>query len=318
MGKALTLVLFLFFLLFNLPFAYASENQFLVNDPDLYSPLTWSYGIYQANSSESYVMHDSDNHLFKFHVADNLSDDSFGWGFLHQGVQLHSWGLNENKPLKSEFLFERSNMREWILNITLKRSAITWFDVDNSSIPDWLAQQNGKGQVIIGCMFAFETSNQNYMADPSESCVLQFEIQFLRVRWDGEKEIALFDDFFKDNGTLDYDVHNIFVPYGDFKEHVSPSEPLKKGNTITYVVQCDKLFKFAWDRWRSLFDVENARLKYVNFYVETLNAEVDCTLESLNVYVKPETNTSVKTVFMQFGIALFLIFLVIVVIKITF
>ena len=89
MGKALTLALFLFFLLFSLPFAYASENQFLVNDPDLYSPLTWSYGTYQANSSESYVMHDSDNHLFKFHVADNLSDDSFGWGFLHQGVQLH-------------------------------------------------------------------------------------------------------------------------------------------------------------------------------------------------------------------------------------
>jgi len=271
---------------------YASEVKELVFDPDLVSTLNWSYGVYRAGGG-SYVKHDAENSLFLFSVEDDVNDDKLSWGYLHQGVQHHSWGYWENKPLKCEFEFQRGKSVNWILNITLQRSQVTWLHVNESSIPEWL-KGKGTGQIAIGVMFAFETENQDYMGDVNSSCILQFEIQFCRIRWDGEKEVYLFDEFFTastERGDEDNDVHNIYVPYGDFKQYFSPSNPLKSNVVQTYVIDLYPLFEHAWNRWMGLFNVENAILKWVNFYVETINAKIDAKLYAFNTYVKTSDST---------------------------
>ena len=301
--------------LYLMPMAYALERYDIIFDPDLTSTSNWSYGVYRTDAS-SYVKHDAEKSLYNFHVIDNVSDAKLSWGYLHQGIQLHSWGSSENKPLRAEYVFDRDKPVKWILNITLKRNAITWLNVNESSVPSWLKDQGGKGQIAIGLMFAFETENYDYMADVNHSRTLQFEIQFCRIRWDGQKEIPLFDDFFvcsTERGDEDNDVHNIFVPYGNFKEYVSPSIPLCAEAVQNYVVDLYPLLKYSWvDRWFEFFPVQRATLKWVNFYVETVNAQVDAQLFYLNTYIVDNPFFDALTSFLIW-LSLSLIFLMFVV-----
>ena len=285
MEKAIILLTVLYSLCL-MPMAYALEHYDINFDSDLISTFYWSYGVYRTHPL-SYARHDDGKSLYDFHVIDDVNDSKLSWGFLHQGIQHHSWGLEENKPLRLEYVFDRDKPVKWILNITLKRSAVTWFDVPDSSIPSWL-KGKGKGQIAIGVMFAFQTENYDYMADVNHSRTLQFEIQFCRIRWDGENETYLFDEFFissTERGDEDNDVHNIFVPYGDFREYVSPSIPLKSDMVQNYVVDLYPLLKHSWNKWLALFPVQKATLKWVNFYVETVNAQIDAQLFYLNTYV---------------------------------
>jgi len=317
MGIAKTLIIILMISLLLTPLTYASTKKDLNFDPNLISTLNWSYGVYRTDAS-SYVKHDAEKSLYNFHVVDNVSDAKLSWGYLHQGIQLHSWGSSKNKPLRAEYVFDRDKPVKWILNITLKRSAITWLNVNESSVPSWLKDQGGKGQIAIGLMFAFETENQDYMADVNSSCILQFEMQFCRIRWDGQKEIPLFDDFFlasTSKGDEDNDVHNIFVPYGDWKEHFNPSVPLYADTVQNYVVDLYPLLKYSWERWFGLFPVKTATLKWINFYVEVINAQVDAQLFYLNTYVQTESAKSLADPFLW--VPLFLIFAVVSFLKVV-
>ncbi|MHA1712277.1 MAG: hypothetical protein ACTSUS_09550, partial [Candidatus Freyarchaeota archaeon] len=105
----------------------------IINDPEFIDRDTWSNGLYQCDTSSSYVHWE--NKRFVIYAADNISNDQFGWGFLHQGMQPHEWGIDQ--PLAREFVIRRdieAKPNTWFLKVRLRRSNITWFDVNDASI----------------------------------------------------------------------------------------------------------------------------------------------------------------------------------------
>ena len=285
--KILPHVTLMILLFFNFTLcAHAISMERIVNDYDFLSDGAdgaWSYGTYQANN-ESYTKWE--NETFRLHVIDDTNNDEFGWGYLHQGVQPHNWGTTE-PPLKENFtisLTDYAKPNTWFFDIQLKRSNITWLDVEISSIPNWLKNLGGVGTFAIGLDFHFETSNANYSAPIENSTILSFEVQFSRIMWNGNNEIIWGDDFFYRNPPYDYDVHNIFVPNGSFQEYINPSTQMAVNRDYEYVVDCGALLSYAWDRKPELFPVNQCTLKYVNFYVETLNCGCDVKVDSIDVY----------------------------------
>jgi len=255
----------------------------MVNDPLFLSNGTWSHGKYQANS-ESFTKWE--NQSFYLHAIDDTNNDKFGWGYLHQGLQPHSWGTSE-PPLKENFIITQADYAKpntWFFDIKLRRSNITWLNANNSSIPEWLKDKGGVGQLSIGLDFHFETSNTNYSAPIEKSTILSFEIQFLSVRWNGINETVLPDQFFCGNLPYDNDTHNIFVPNGNWTQYITPSTQMRVDEDYEYVVDCGALLNYAWSRSYELFPVNQCKLKYVNFYVEVLNCGCDVKVDSIDVY----------------------------------
>jgi len=253
-----------------------------VHDYNFVNKDRWTYGTYLTDES-SYVKWE--NEKYHLHIVDDINNEFFSWGFLHQGVQPHGWGFDQ--PLKEQFLIRKNIETKpdtWFFKIKLMRGNVTWFDVHDSSIPQWLKDRGGKAQIAIGLDFHFETPNVDYLAPIEDSTVLSFEVQFFAVMWNGSHEFPYLDQFFIYSPPYDYDVHNIFVPNGKKSEYINPSTQMVAYRTYEYLVDCGALLEYAWDKWYGSFPVGECRLRYVNFYVEVLNCECDVTVDYIDVY----------------------------------
>ncbi len=248
-----------------------SEMIVISNDPDFLSGESWNVGFYSADATSYYVYH---NDVYAFHVVDFTGDDKLGWGFAHQGLLPHGWGLAP--PLNFMVEVNPRCPGRLILEIKLKRSKVTWL---NGSIPHWLSRYGFRGHCQIGLMLCFEIPGRNYNASTIVAdSNFQFEVTFLRCRLKFDGGVAfLGDDYPFWTPEYDNDTHVLFsitqISSGKWNE-----------------IKID-LTLYLWRAWKAVSnrfgDVGYVRLRWINFYIEVLNAQIDVEVDYIKLIYKP-------------------------------
>ncbi len=225
----------------------------------------WDINSYQENSRKSNI--NINNDIIVIHIVDNVNDSNLCWGFIHQGEYPHGWGKYAYEPpLKNEIVIYPNkdyNNYDLILKIKLKRSKINFL---SGNVPQWMEKENHLCHVQIGLALFFEVEGRNYSAPTNiYDTNFQFEITFLRVRLTKNGELIFLDDQLKFRAPeYDNDTHNIYSYYQigankwyDFEINLMP-----------YLIN-------SWNLCKELFGNANwIKLRWVNFYVEILNAEI--------------------------------------------
>ena len=295
---------FFFIVLFALSvYPLMSPDTFEISkDGDFYEVNTWEVGLYNVNSSSNWVY---DNGSFLFNVIDKTDDDLLGWGFIHQGQQPHSWGLYAFEPPINEIYINPNDDFSLILNIKLKRSNIEWL---NGSIPNWLRNLGHKAHAQIGLALFFEVEDKNYSAPTNVyDTNFQFEVTFLRCRLtDDDQVIYLGNDLRFRTPEYDNDTHNLFS-----------LKQIGSNVWVNYKIDLAPYLKKAWHFCKGLFPkTEKIKLKWINFYIEVLNAKLEVNVDSINLVYKEKIYsntfmTKILTLMFTFLIAVIIIYRII-------
>ena len=249
----------------------------ITNDGDLNEINTWEIGFYNANSTSKWTYN---NGSVILEVIDKIDDELLGWGFLHQGIQPHGWGKYApfEPPLKNYMTIDVKDDFKLILRIGLERSEIEFL---NGSIPGWLKNEGYKAHVQIGLALFFEVEGKNYSAPTSEyDTNFQFEITLLRCRLTGDNGVVYLGDQLRfRTPEYDNDTHNVFSV-----------EQIRSGVHVDYEIDLTQYLKESWKLCKGLFpkSSDKIRLKWINFYVEILNAKISVKVDYIDLICEEE------------------------------
>lgn len=295
MKKILYFFFIVLFILSVYPIIFNPPIQ-ISNDSDFLEVNTWEIGFYNAGSNSSL---NHNNGTITMLVIDKTDDDLLGWGFIHQGKQPHGWGKYApfEPSLKNEIDINPNDYFSLILKIKLRRSRVEWL---NGSIPNWLSNDGFKAHVQIGLALFFEVEGKNYSAPTIEyDTNFQFEVTFLRCRLTNDNQaVYLGDNLRFRTPEYDNDTHNLF----SLKQMASDL-------WIIYEINLTPYLKRAWMLCKDLFKADKIRLKWINFYVEVLNAKLQVDVDYIDLIYKEEFYSR-ASIIKLFGIILVLLILV--------
>ena len=245
-------------------------------DGDFFEVNTWEIGFYNADSNSSLNFN---NGTWVLTVIDRTSDDLLGWGYVHQGKQPHGWGLYAQfePSLKNEIVINPNDDFSLILRIKLRRSKIEWL---NGSLPNWLKNEGHKAHVQIGLALFFEVEGKNYSAPTSiYDTNFQFEITFLRCRLTNDNKVVYLGNQLRfRTPEYDNDTHNLFS-----------LKQIRSDVWVPYEINLTPYLKKAWTLCRGLFPkTEKIKLKWINFYIEVLNAKIKVEVDYIDIIYKEE------------------------------
>ncbi len=269
-----------FFILLSISLAHYYREAsaiLLVYDPDFKSENKWEIGFHNVDRARSWRKHIDDRVII--HVFDDLNNPDLSWGFIHQGQYPHGWGVYAafEPPLKHELVLNPNSNFNLILELKLKRSEVEFF---NGALPGWIERENHVAHVQIGLALFFEVEDRNYSAPTSiYDTNFQFEVTFLRMRLSRSGEVVYMGDLLKFRAPeYDNDTHNLFS-----------IAQIEAGKWYVFKLDSAPYLKRAWSLCSDIFQNTTwIKLRWVNFYIEVLNAEIEVEVDYIKLTYKPE------------------------------